>query len=451
MGTGEIPARVRPVLLPPRPVARLAPLLPADHTQLRSKEEGSNQEGSNQEGCNQEGCQEDGAPCATGANPDESVILEKESEPLVAPAMAASFSAESEAANALPAVAPKPLESMPRHLIECRVSVVPRLPVVALEKPSSGWPDLTPSPVPRVSLVPPTGRLDRVQPCPSQPYPPEAAPSDAHHWQPSALDSRNLPTVAPRLRSAAPTPAVTMQRLSKPPPERRLVRRLLRDLRSSKREIAFGLGIGIGLSFALGKLGQTYLEHRSAQHAGALVSWTASALPSPEPRVPAAATPAAVDPVAAGIPPSAAAGVPPSAAAGVPPGAAAGVPPSAAAGVPPSAAAGVPPSAAAGIPPSAAVAPAHSPSASQPSARAGSEPIAASSPSRAARALMAAHVPRSTKALRRRPTPSAADLPPIDANPWGEPTEAPSGELESRGKSPLSPSESAGLGHELPL
>jgi hypothetical protein len=130
-----------------------------------------------------------------------------------------------------------------------------------------------------VSLVPPTGRIDTSQLA-----------------QLSELDSRNLPTIAPRLRASSIPPAtvlapavVTMphlltQRSSAQSSTARgstargstarggasksrqgwtgLVRRLASDVRNSKREIALGLVIGIVLSFALGKVGQTYLESR---------------------------------------------------------------------------------------------------------------------------------------------------------------------------------------------
>ena len=288
---------------------------------------------------------------------------------MVASAMAAAPDDDFSAAGALPPVAPRQ-EPAPKNLIECRVSVVPRLPVVTLEKPSSAWPDLTPSPVPRVSLIPPTGRLERAE---------------------LLSGGRHQPTVAPRLRAGGPlpmpTPAVTVPQLTRPS---RLGRwaRLVRDLRSSKREIALGLGIGIGLSLLLGKLGQTYLESHRRGRAAAIEQWTASALPSPEPRLPAAPAPAAV---AAAAPVTAAAA---------------------------------------------------------PVAAAAAAPVtAAAAPAMPAKTAVPARAPRATK---RRP--AQRNLPPIDPNPWGasDPS-SPREEMEPRGKSPLTPSESAGLGRDLPL
>lgn len=304
-------------------------------------------------------------------------------EPLVSPAMAASANGDFSAANELPPVAPRQ-ESVPKNLIECRVSVVPRLPVVNLEKPSSAWPDLTPSPVPRVSLIPPTGRIDH-----------HALPSEARYRQ----------TVAPRLRAGGPLPlpppAITVPQLLLSPPRRGRWARLARDLRSSKREIALGLGIGIGLSLLLGKLGQTYLENRRGGRAGAIEQWTASALPSPEPR-------------------------------SLPASAAAPAPAPAAVAAPAAAAAAAPAATAAAAPAAAVAATAAAPAAAAPAA-----PAKTPVPPRAPRAPKHRHVQR--------------NLPPIDTNPWGTSDPSPNDDGDARGKSPLTPSESAGLGRELPL
>src|SRR4029079_1924846 len=126
MGTGETPARVRAVLLPPRPVPRVAPaaVQAADRTLLRSREEGSKEERLREEGSKEHGIE---SVVSALADSDE-VVLVGEREPLVAPALAAALSCTApETPSALPEVAPKPGTSLPRHLIECRVSVIPRL------------------------------------------------------------------------------------------------------------------------------------------------------------------------------------------------------------------------------------------------------------------------------------------------------------------------------------
>jgi hypothetical protein len=162
---------------------------------------------------------------------------------------------DASAQSPLPAVEARASESAERK----RSPSVPPLPLVALERPSENPSDRTPSPVPRVSLMPPTGRID---------------PSQLAEL--SAFDSRNLPTIAPRLRASSippatvlPLPAMTMPRLltSSPAPKSRkplkaLAQRLAADVRASKRGIALGLVIGIVLSFVLGKVGQSYLDGR---------------------------------------------------------------------------------------------------------------------------------------------------------------------------------------------
>src|SRR4051812_27795491 len=119
MGTCQTPARVRAVLLPPRPVPRPAPI--SDRTRLRSREDSCNKEGSEEEGSEEQGANTHGDERVAGSH-DLMGVCER--EPLVAPAMAAVSRAEAETPSALPAVAPRPDESLPRHLIECRVSVI---------------------------------------------------------------------------------------------------------------------------------------------------------------------------------------------------------------------------------------------------------------------------------------------------------------------------------------
>src|SRR6185295_3513812 len=109
MGTGETPARVRAVLLPPRPVPRPAPEPVADRTLLRSKEDGFNEPGFQEEGFQAVesqavdfqagGSKPHGDGRAVGVY-DVRVVRER--EPLVATAMAAVSSAEAETPSALP-------------------------------------------------------------------------------------------------------------------------------------------------------------------------------------------------------------------------------------------------------------------------------------------------------------------------------------------------------------
>lgn len=222
------------------------------------------------------------------------------------------------------------------------------LPWASLRGPSDSHLDLTPSPVPRVSLTPATAPVD-VSSIPG-PHPPR---------------SRNLPTLAARHvrvssasradgdggrfpRSAAPAMTFPPGTVSAPPPSR-IARRLARDVRSSKREIVLGLSIGIGLSAVLCLIGESYLDDRrhvpvargsaapasgvgsaEAAHAGLVPgayqdveteSQTSSALlpknrePTPETSASSLATRATLGgsllPPAAGLP--AAAGLPPAA------------------------------------------------------------------------------------------------------------------------------------------
>jgi hypothetical protein len=122
-----------------------------------------------------------------------------------------------------------------------------KVPLANLEPPSSARVELTPSPVPRVSLSPATGAVD-ISLVPG--------PNMAH--------SRNLPTLAaqhvlgrrqPRRRAPAvtlPPGDVTADPLG--PAE------LAHEVRSSRREVVLGLTIGLGLSMLLALVGQAYLR-----------------------------------------------------------------------------------------------------------------------------------------------------------------------------------------------
>src|SRR3954471_3094090 len=110
MGTGKTTARVRAVLLPPRPALRPAAQRPG--LALRAEAAPT---------------LDDPATIAPRLRP--TADLSGVREPLVASAMAAPPSDDFSAANELPPVALRQ-ESVPKNLIECRVSVVPRLPVV---------------------------------------------------------------------------------------------------------------------------------------------------------------------------------------------------------------------------------------------------------------------------------------------------------------------------------
>jgi hypothetical protein len=123
------------------------------------------------------------------------------------------------------------------------------VPLATLEEPSSSRFDLTPSPVPRVSLAPATGSVDI-----------SLVPG------PNSFGLRNLPTLAarhvlgrPRQRAAAAR-ALTFPPTAALPAETVVERKLVTSVRSSKREIVLGLGIGIALSALLGVIGQSFLE-----------------------------------------------------------------------------------------------------------------------------------------------------------------------------------------------
>ncbi len=137
----------------------------------------------------------------------------------------------------------------PRGVIRPRAAaVMDGLPVATLEGPSTAQLDLTPSPVPRVSLVPATGLVDI-----------SLVPG------PNAVGSRNLPTLAarhalgrPRQRGAAP--AVTFPPSGLPQQRASAAPKRPRQVRSSQREVVLGLGIGIGLSVLLAVAGQALLH-----------------------------------------------------------------------------------------------------------------------------------------------------------------------------------------------
>jgi hypothetical protein len=139
----------------------------------------------------------------------------------------------------------------PRGVVRPRaVEVMDGLPVATLEGPSTAQLDLTPSPVPRVSLVPATGVVDI-----------SLVPG------PNAVGARNLPTLAarhalgrPRQRGAAP--AVTSPPSELPRQAVRAAPKPPRRVRSSQREVVLGLGIGVGLSILLAVGGQALLEKR---------------------------------------------------------------------------------------------------------------------------------------------------------------------------------------------
>lgn len=182
-----------------------------------------------------------------------------------------------------------------------RANVLGGLPLASLEGPSMASLDLTPSPVPRVSLVHANGAVD-VSLVPG----------------PHVIGARNLPTVAARhvlgpARARPAAPAMTL-----PPPsvprraeslgESRLARKLKTGMRSSKREIVLGLSIGVGLSVVLAGLGQSYVDsERSWQAQGVIETARLSALPQPAaPASEAAALPEAL-PLAAAVEPGVAA------------------------------------------------------------------------------------------------------------------------------------------------
>lgn len=277
MGTRQTPAHTG-VVLPPQPAARIlsesgassveAPP-PSERTELRTRERESSS-----------GAALAGTPAAAGVPVEPAA-----GSP---PVSADVTSTEAVAADAASADAAADVEARVSEPESPRRPSVPSLPVAALERPTALRAELTPSPVPRVSLVPPTGRIDSRQLA-----------------ELSALESRKLPTVAPRLLpthlpagGALPTPSFTIPLMLKPRPLG-LAGRLANDVRNSKREIALGLVIGIVLSFVLGKLGQSYLESRGRGSTLVVQSFANE----PAPAAPRSAAPASSPPPATGAKP----------------------------------------------------------------------------------------------------------------------------------------------------
>jgi hypothetical protein len=124
-----------------------------------------------------------------------------------------------------------------------------KVPMANLEPPSSSRVELTPSPVPRVSLAPATGAVDI-----------SLVPG------PNARLSRNLPTLAAqhalgrRQQRRAAAPAMTVPPTEATAREPRVSADLPKDVRSSKGEVVLGLMIGLGLSLVLAAVGQAYLR-----------------------------------------------------------------------------------------------------------------------------------------------------------------------------------------------
>ena len=288
------------------------------------------------------------------------------------------------ATPAVPPVAPRSMQPSHRRAS----GRLPVVPVAALQAPSPGRTDPTPSPVPRVSLVPPTGRIE-----------------GARHALHGASDARNQPTVAARRHADIGAAAAH----TVPPSDGALrpgfLRRLIKDLRSSKREVLLGLGIGVGLSFALVRWGQEYLAHRAAPESELTVE-SLAVNPVPH-RPPTARLPAAPPPPRPLPAPSVPALVP-------------------------------------------------APSSAAPSHR-GTAAIMQASP------LVQSVLTGERQASQRRSSAQGAKAAkPASATRThaggasgvlGEdaPLEAPGEELEPREKAPLSPSQSAGLGLDLPL
>lgn len=165
-----------------------------------------------------------------------------------------------------------PIGTLPASPVDGWDPPVLDLPVVALEKPSTTL-EPTPSPVPRVSLVP------------------AARDGETERADAGVLNSRNVPTVvarhfAPeRPLQRAPAAAVTFPPARAAAREERIARRLAADVRSSKREIVLGLTIGMALAAALGLVGQRYLGKRAPVRAPAPSSGAVQEAPA-EPRSP---------------------------------------------------------------------------------------------------------------------------------------------------------------------
>jgi hypothetical protein len=126
-----------------------------------------------------------------------------------------------------------------------------RVPLANLEPPSSARFELTPSPVPRVSLEPATGAVDI-----------SLVPG------PNVGLSYNLPTLAAqhalgrRQQRRPAAPAVTLPPTSNSTTEREplVTADRVKDVRSSRREVVLGLMIGVGLSLLLAGVGRAYLR-----------------------------------------------------------------------------------------------------------------------------------------------------------------------------------------------
>ncbi len=144
----------------------------------------------------------------------------------------------------------------------------PKVPQATLEQPSSSRLELTPSPVPRVSLTPATGAVDI-------------------SLVPGPNGSRNMPTLAAqhllgRRQQRRPAAAATVPPPSTTAREPRIGMDLARDVRSSRREVVLGLSIGLVLSVVLAGVGQAYLREPTVADMGApgeLQSITLSARP----------------------------------------------------------------------------------------------------------------------------------------------------------------------------
>jgi hypothetical protein len=302
-----------------------------------------------------------------------------------------------------------------------------RVPIANLEPPSSARVELTPSPVPRVSLAPATGAVDI-----------SLVPG------PSAGFSRNLPTLAAqhvlgrrqqrRPAAAAVTVPPTTDETAR---ESRVSTVLPKEVRSSKREVVLGLTIGLGLSLLLAAVGQAYLRDDviASGPDGVIESITLSARPE-------AATASAASSSAASSS---------AASAGAPSGTAA------------SAAEPVPTSPAAGVRSADSKRLASAPHVRQAPSGAGDARLARGAADGDESALLA-HArlepqkrtsEKAERAERMPPRPSAREraarrASPITSEPPVFEVERPLSEAPHE-RAPLSPAESAGLGLDLPL
>ena len=155
-----------------------------------------------------------------------------------------------------------PLGMLLPAVVERRSSelLVLDVPLASLEQPSTTL-EPTPSPVPRVSLVPAT-RGDAGLANPSSRNQPTVA---ARHAESSrvAVPRAAVPRAAvPRAAVPREAMAVTVPPQRGPALDGKIARRLAADVRSSKREIVLGLTSGMALAAALGVIGQRYLTRR---------------------------------------------------------------------------------------------------------------------------------------------------------------------------------------------